>query len=196
MLFYLLNDIKPTCDNYIMSGTVYCITNDNIHYKVGKTGRTAEARAREIEGQTICEPFRVVFSIMVNNMKSAEQEAHQLLKQYRVRKNKEFFKVSPTVIGDVFDILEDMYPFKELVDLQEEWFRCHQYIMRLERSLDSPAFILYKRKKAELECLIDLMKYKKVTPESKICSNFWNEQPVNQDPVDLEILESLEFLEI
>jgi len=80
-----------------------------------------------------------------------------------------------------------------LTNLQDAWFRCHQHIIRLERDLCSPVFILYKREKARLERLIDLEKSGKVSSVTQMCYDFWHNQPINLDPVDPEFLKGLEI---
>jgi uncharacterized protein YqfB (UPF0267 family) len=179
-----------------MSGSVYCITNDDINFKIGKTGRSAQERAKEIGESTICEPFRVIFFIKVNDMSTVEKEAHQLLKEYRVRKDREFFKTELSVIKAVFDNLSNKYPCKELVELEDIRFKYHKNRLTLKASLECPEYVLFKRRMSHFDCLIDLAREGKVTSVSKMCYDFWNELPASQEPVDPDFLKSLELLEI
>jgi hypothetical protein len=77
-----------------------------------------------------------------------------------------------------------------LSNLEDAWYTCHKKILTLDRDLNSPIFILYKREKARLECLIDIEKSGKVSTPSRLCYDFWKNQPINLDPVDSEFLES------
>jgi hypothetical protein len=176
-----------------MAGVVYCITSDDINFKIGRTRKTAKERAKEI-GESTLNTFRVLFFIKVNDMQTAEKEAHTILNKYRVRKDREFFNAPLTLIKNIFSQLEEKYPFKELIELEADWFMYHRNIMILQRSFDfidemlqSPTYILYKRKKAELDCKIDLIKEGRITNESKLCSDFWNKQSINQDPINPEM---------
>ncbi len=79
-------------------GLVYILSNPSFkdeYYKIGMTTRGAEDRAWEIfVGATgVPEPFEVEYTIFSKDCSADEQAAHTSLSEYRVNKNREFFKI-------------------------------------------------------------------------------------------------------
>ena len=79
-----------------MVGYVYCLSNDSIPglLKIGMTTRTPEERARELYTTGVAIPFKVEFSIKVDNPLKTEHQLHALFNEYRV-KSREFFQITP-----------------------------------------------------------------------------------------------------
>ena len=170
-------------------GIVYCITNDEINFKIGKTSKSAEERSKEIGRSSLCEPFRVKFFIRIGDRHKAEKDAHEILKDYRIRKDREFFKAPLDEIKRVFDILEKRYHVK-LEDVEEE--RC-QLLSKLAKMhkiwknqfdtlTSSSEYILSKRRLCELEKQIDIFVYGSETTTTKMYREFWNNKEMCQDP--------------
>ena len=80
--------------------------------KVGKTIRSVEERAHEINTATgVAIPFGVKRCWRVLDASKAEKLAHHALRDFRVRKDREFFQVSPS---NAFKLIEDTIQENEL----------------------------------------------------------------------------------
>ena len=93
-------------------GVVYIVrsaSHGNDIYKVGLTRRSAEERAHELGTSTgVPLPFGVLANWEVANCSLIEKEAHLRLKQYRVNKNREFFRASlSTIVAAVEQTISD-----------------------------------------------------------------------------------------
>ena len=76
-------------------GYVYVLSNEaypNI-YKIGSTYGLPEERAEELTGTGHLTPFKVVGKIKVQSAEYYEKSIHKLLKEYRVKEGREFFKL-------------------------------------------------------------------------------------------------------
>lgn len=96
-------------------------------YKIGHTTRSIEDRLAELNASTsVIEPMRVLVSFQVFNSYEVEQEAHKLLAEYRVREDREYFKVDLMgivgVIGTSLDSMNEPYKLftYDGIDLDEE----------------------------------------------------------------------------
>ena len=74
--------------------------------KVGMTNRSVEERAREINNATgVAIPFGVRRCSRVVDASKAEKLAHKALREFRVREDREFFRVSfltaSKLLGDI-----------------------------------------------------------------------------------------------
>lgn len=79
------------------AGYVYVLTNPAMPgiVKIGSTGRTPKARARELSSTTgVALPFKVAFCVKVRDAVGVERAAHEALKRHRVNRRREFFSVS------------------------------------------------------------------------------------------------------
>jgi hypothetical protein len=78
-------------------GYIYILLNrafQNDHYKIGKTTKTPEERARELSGATgVPRAFEVLYEQRVIDCHRAEQLLHRRLHQYRSAGNREFFQI-------------------------------------------------------------------------------------------------------
>ena len=93
-------------------GVVYIVrsaAHGNDIYKVGLTRRNAKERAQELGTSTgVPLPFGVLASWEVVNCSLVEKEAHLRLKEYRVNKNREFFRVSlSTIVAAIEQTISD-----------------------------------------------------------------------------------------
>ena len=90
------------------AGWIYVLSTRELPelLKVGMTARSVEQRAREINGATgVAIPFGVRRCWRVFNPAQAERVAHQALGQYRVRDDREFFRVE---FADAARLLNDV----------------------------------------------------------------------------------------
>ncbi len=79
-------------------GIVYILTNDCMPnlVKIGITQKeNVQDRMRELDKTGLPIPFTCHFAIRVEDYESVEKLAHDVFKDQRVRKNREFFKVEP-----------------------------------------------------------------------------------------------------
>ncbi|OOH90625.1 hypothetical protein BMT54_04110 [Pasteurellaceae bacterium 15-036681] len=78
-----------------MAGWVYILSNQAMHglWKIGYTERDPISRAKEISDSTgVPHPYKVEYQVYTTHPYEVEQYAHELLKNYRVNQNREFFK--------------------------------------------------------------------------------------------------------
>jgi hypothetical protein len=162
-------------------GIVYCITNDEINFKIGKTSRSAEERARDIGKSTLDNKYYVKFFISVNDRNVVEKEAHDMLSSYRIRKDREFFNAPLDEIKRVFDLLETKY-HNRLEDLEKELCDIIRTLQYFPFMCDSTVYIMYKRRRFELERRIDILVHGSETIPTKMCREFWNNKEICQDP--------------
>ena len=90
---------KEKSENY---GHIYVLSNEaypNI-YKIGSTYGLPEERAEELTGTGHLNPFAVVGKTKVQNAEYYEKIIHKLLKNFRVKKNREFFEIELKKIND------------------------------------------------------------------------------------------------
>ncbi|MBR4785247.1 MAG: GIY-YIG nuclease family protein [Fibrobacter sp.] len=83
--------------NKVSKGMVYILTNDYIPgvIKIGYTTQPIENRLKELDKTGVPWPYKCYFAIKTNRYKEIEQYAHNTFADYRIRDNREFFKVSP-----------------------------------------------------------------------------------------------------
>ena len=78
-------------------GKVYILTNDYMPgvVKIGYTTQSIEDRLRELDKTGVPWPFRCHFAIETERYKEIESFVHDAFADYRIRDNREFFKISP-----------------------------------------------------------------------------------------------------
>jgi len=83
-------------------GYVYVLSNETYPntYKIGSTYGLPEERAEELTGTGHLTPFKVVNSIKIQSAEYYEINVHKLLRKYRVKRGREFFKVELSKIKD------------------------------------------------------------------------------------------------
>ena len=75
---------------------VYILTNPSMPglIKIGKTEKTAHERAEELYTTGVPEPFSIAYSIPSQYPETLEDILHKKFKQYRINKDREFFRYS------------------------------------------------------------------------------------------------------
>ena len=106
------------------SGWIYALTNRSLNglYKVGMTSKTPEDRAAELSAATASPtPFFVVYAKETDDIRTAENDVHNILSDFRVSDNREFFKTSLFEVVKAIDYvcggfseLDPPTPFAEL----------------------------------------------------------------------------------
>ena len=78
----------------IKQGFIYVMSNPSMPnlYKVGRTNNLETRRCDLSSPSGIPTPFKIIYSARVEDAENAEKAVHDSLKDYRVRKNREFFK--------------------------------------------------------------------------------------------------------
>ena len=78
-------------------GIVYILTNDSMPgiIKIGITESTVEERIKTLDNTSLPLPFRFYFAIESIRYKDIEKLAHNAFSDYRVRENREFFRIDP-----------------------------------------------------------------------------------------------------
>lgn len=77
-------------------GSIYALLNPSFpnKLKLGRTTRTAIRRARELSRTAVPDAFILIYDELVIDCERAERELHERFALKRVRKSKEFFRVS------------------------------------------------------------------------------------------------------
>ena len=88
------------------AGTVYVLTNPEHEHlvKVGYTTRSAQTRARELSSATgVPGDFSVAYEASTPTPRAVEQAAHSRLSDHKVKRNREFFEVSPQTAREAIE---------------------------------------------------------------------------------------------
>lgn len=114
-------------------GYVYILTNPSMPgvVKIGKTTRSAEARAAELFQTGVPTPFIVAYSVFTPDCHDLEATIHHCLPDRRVSKDREFFAFD---LKDAIELLDDLHHGQV-----EEWlaeFMPDQCIVNADMALD------------------------------------------------------------
>jgi hypothetical protein len=90
------------------SGFVYCLTNNLMPgiCKVGFTTRSPYDRLKELSGTNLPEDWEVEWAYPFSNPGNIEKSIHKDMNKYRLRPDREFFKMAPK---DVYKVLFEKY---------------------------------------------------------------------------------------
>lgn len=91
-------------------GYVYVLSNEAYPgiYKIGSTYGLVEERAEELTGTGHLHPFKPEFSIKIESAEYFEKTTHSLLKDYRVKQGREFFKLELNKIKDILKKIQEI----------------------------------------------------------------------------------------
>lgn len=102
------------CDNYLRFN-INEVKDENYLYilsrreekdvlKIGMTERNIQKRVNEINGATgVLYPYSARKIFKVKDCRKVEREVHDLLSQYRIRKDREFFKIEYAKACEIID---------------------------------------------------------------------------------------------
>ena len=78
-------------------GKVYILTNDYMPgiVKIGYTTQSIEERLKELDKTGVPWPFKCHFAVETERYKEIESLLHDAFSDYRIRDNREFFKIAP-----------------------------------------------------------------------------------------------------
>jgi hypothetical protein len=89
------NDIQAPTTSGPVPGWIYCICNDSMPdlVKIGLTRNNVEERMRQLDTTGVATPFKIVHQWLSADIARDERNLHQLLDSFRVRSNREWFRV-------------------------------------------------------------------------------------------------------
>ena len=103
-------------DNNIQ-GYVYILTNPSFRedwVKIGKISRPVDVRSKELDNTAVPLPFEIYATLKTSKYDKVEKQIHKQidrLTDLRIRQNREFFNIAPSValdiMRDIADLLED-----------------------------------------------------------------------------------------
>ena len=92
----------------MQSGYVYILTNDSFRedwVKIGKSSRSVDVRSKELDNTAVPLPYSIYATMQTSKYNEVEKLVHKTidrLTDLRIRQNREFFNVSPSVALDIF----------------------------------------------------------------------------------------------
>ena len=93
------------------SGFIYCLSNESYKdiYKIGFTKNDPDVRMMKLNTTGVPTPFKLEFAKQVMNYKDKEKKLHSIFDEYRVNKNREFFKIELKKIKELFDLIDGQW---------------------------------------------------------------------------------------
>ena len=98
-------------------GYVYILTNPSFRedwVKIGKSSRPVDIRSKELDNTAVPLPFEIYATLRTAKYDKVEKQIHKQidrLTDLRIRQNREFFNIAPSValdiMRDIADLLED-----------------------------------------------------------------------------------------
>lgn len=131
-------------------GYVYILTNPSFRedwIKIGMSSRPVPERLRELDNTSIPLPFEIYATLKTVKFVVAEKHVHRMidkLTSLRIRKNREFFNIHPTIALDIFKDVAEM-----LDDAVIEIYKEGDVIDRLSFE-ENPSLTTESRPKSEL----------------------------------------------
>ncbi|WP_125721635.1 GIY-YIG nuclease family protein [Flavobacterium ustbae] len=92
------------------AGYIYIMRNTTMErniYKIGLTTKLTDERAKQLSKTSVPDHFYIMREWAVKDCKKAEKEIHEILKNYRISSNREFFKLDMRLANDVIDGVVD-----------------------------------------------------------------------------------------
>lgn len=107
-----------------MPDVVYVLTNPAMPglVKIGITERTIEQRLRELDQTGVPLPFECFYAAEVTNCRDVERALHEAFDDHRVRRSREFFRLSPEKPRAIVRLLEqrEVTPGGDVVETPED----------------------------------------------------------------------------
>lgn len=98
-------------------GYVYILTNPYFRedwVKIGKSSRPVDVRSKELDNTAVPLPFEIYATLKTTKFNEVDKQIHNQidrLTDLRIRKNREFFNIAPTlaleIMSDMADLLDD-----------------------------------------------------------------------------------------
>jgi len=100
--------------------TVYILTNQAMPgiIKIGFTENSVEQRMRELDKTPTPIPFECYYAKRIDKAEFVEKKMHEAFDEFRIRDNREFFRMSPEQAKAALDIAEgeDVTPREDVVE--------------------------------------------------------------------------------
>ena len=102
-------------------GFVYILTNEAMpgYIKIGLTDQNdVESRVRSLDSTGVPLPFQCYYAARVEDNRRVEKALHTAFSDFRIRPNREFFRLDPYKVKAILEVLEleEVTPKTELVD--------------------------------------------------------------------------------
>ena len=101
-------------------GYVYILTNPSFRedwVKIGKSSRPVDVRSKELDNTAVPLTFEVYATLYTSKYSKVEKQIHKQidrLTDLRIRQNREFFNIAPTVALDIMRDMADLLDDAEL----------------------------------------------------------------------------------
>lgn len=112
-----MTSATPSSDAEAKAGYVYILTNASFRedwVKIGKSARPVNVRSKELDNTAVPLPFSIYATIRTVKYHEVEKHVHKMidrLTHLRIRRNREFFNVSPELaletFRDIAEIIDD-----------------------------------------------------------------------------------------
>lgn len=103
---------------------VYILTNEAMpgYIKIGLTDKPITERVLGLDNTSVAVPFQCYYAARVDDNQKIEKALHTAFGDFRVRPNREFFKMDPYKVKAILEVLalEDMTPKNEIVASVED----------------------------------------------------------------------------
>ena len=103
---------------------VYILTNEAMpgYIKIGLTDKPVSERVLGLDNTSVAVPFQCYYAARVDTNQKIEWALHTAFGDFRVRPNREFFKMDPYKVKAILEVLaiEDVTPKNELVATAED----------------------------------------------------------------------------
>lgn len=123
-LYTYQQDTDSKCKG-LKEGWIYILSNREYPQllKIGMTTRSVETRIKEINAATgVVFPYSTRKVIRVTNPSEVEKQLHNALSEYRVRQDREFFKIEYSKAIYIIDSLIKEFKYRERQKGFVEWF--------------------------------------------------------------------------
>lgn len=102
------------------AGYVYILTNPSFRedwVKIGKSARPVDVRSKELDNTAVPLPFEIYATLRTAKYSKVEKQIHKQidrLTDLRIRQNREFFNIAPSVALDIMRDMADLLDDAEL----------------------------------------------------------------------------------
>ncbi len=102
------------------AGYVYILTNPSFRedwVKIGKSSRPVDVRSKELDNTAVPLPFEIYATLRTAKYAKVEKQIHKQidrLTDLRIRQNREFFNIAPSVALDIMRDMADLLDDAEL----------------------------------------------------------------------------------
>ena len=102
------------------NGYVYILTNPSFRedwVKIGKSSRPVDVRSKELDNTAVPLPFEIYATLKTSKFDKVEKQIHKQidrLTDLRIRQNREFFNIAPSVALDIMRDIADVLLLKDI----------------------------------------------------------------------------------